>query len=92
MRVKDKGRGHWVNGVENRIRTTTQPTTLQEKNNHTRWRGRKEKKWSWGEREESVKDTGWMGLRKRRTVKNRNRRKRRMAENAREDKKRDKNE
>ena len=30
-------------------------------NNHTRWRGRKEEKWSLGEWEESVKDTGRMG-------------------------------
>ena len=30
MRVKDKGRGHWVNGVENPIKQNRPNTTIQE--------------------------------------------------------------
>lgn len=40
-RVGRKCKGHWVDGVENPIKTK-QTHTNQTKNNHTRWRGRKE--------------------------------------------------
>ena len=43
-RVGRKCKGHWVNGVENPIRTKQPTPTTQEKPNHTRWRGRKVEK------------------------------------------------